>query len=169
VIDLDRSDEDFSKAIEAATAAKQFFDENKLKAFIKTSVKTGMHLVLPSQGFTFPEARKIAETICREVHALVSGITTTEVSIAKRGTNLYLDPNQNDEADTIASAYSVRPFKEPNVSAPLEWKEVKDRLDPFDYNIETISKRVEKKGDLWRSLLDEKVRNQNNKKLNNFL
>jgi bifunctional non-homologous end joining protein LigD len=102
VIDLDPSDDDFKKAIEAAKAARQFFDEQKPKAVVKTSGKTGIHAVLPCRGFTFKQARRIAENICREVHLLIPGITTTEVSIAKRGTNLYLDPNQNDEADTIA-------------------------------------------------------------------
>jgi len=31
----------------------------------------------------------------------------------------------------------------------LDWKEVNTKLDPFDFNIETIIGRVEKKGDLW--------------------
>ena len=42
----------------------------------------------------------------------------------------FPDPSQNDEADTIASAYSVRPFHIPTVSTPMEWKEVKPGLDP---------------------------------------
>jgi bifunctional non-homologous end joining protein LigD len=168
-IDLDPSDEDFTKAIEAAKASKQFFDEHKLKAFVKTSGKTGLHLVIPCRGFTFKAARRIAENICSEVHLLIPEITTTEVSIAKRGTNLYLDPNQNDEADTIASAYSVRPFKEPNVSTPLEWREVNDRLNPFNFNIHTILSRVEKKGDPWYNFLDDKVAIKNTQILQMFL
>jgi bifunctional non-homologous end joining protein LigD len=102
--------------------------------------------VIPCHGFTLKHARRIAENICSEVHSLIPEITTGEVSIAKRGTNLYLDPNQNDEADTIASAYSVRPFKEPNVSTPIEWKEVNDRLNPFNFNIHTILSKIEKEG-----------------------
>ena len=69
------------------------FDENKLKAFAKTSGKTGIHLYLPCEGFSFPEARSIAEHICNEVHLLVPEITTTEVTISKRGNKLSIDPN----------------------------------------------------------------------------
>jgi len=32
-------------------------------------------------------------------------------------------PNQNDEADTISAAYSVRTAKTPSVSTPMQWKE----------------------------------------------
>jgi len=46
IIDLDPSDEDFKKVIETARAAKQFFDQHKLRAFPKTSGKTGMHFYL---------------------------------------------------------------------------------------------------------------------------
>ncbi len=54
IIDLDPSDGDFKKAIETARAAKAFFDENKIRACLKTSGKNGMHLFLPCSAFTFP-------------------------------------------------------------------------------------------------------------------
>ena len=164
VIDLDPSDDDFSKAIEAAQAAKELFDKKKLKAFVKTSGKTGMHLFIPCEGFAFPETRTIAEAICEEIHQLVPGITTTAVDIDRRGNKLYLDPNQNDEADTVASAYSVRPFHLPTVSTPLEWKEVSGKLNPHAFTIKTIAKRIEKKGDLFATVLDDRVRTSNTKK-----
>ncbi len=169
VIDLDPSDGDFSKAIESAKAAKQFFDENKLKAFVKTSGKTGIHLFLPCENFGFPEARTIAENICEEIHQLVPDITTTEISIAARGNKLYLDPNQNDEADTVASAYSIRPYHIPTVSTPLEWKEVNEKLDSSAFTIKTILKRIEKKGELWEGIMDKKIRMGNSKILKRYL
>ncbi|TDH18270.1 hypothetical protein EXU57_24130 [Segetibacter sp. 3557_3] len=103
IIDLDPSDEDFKKAITTAQAAKQVFDKLKLKAYPKTSGKTGLHLYIPCEGFSFPQARKIAEHICEQVHLLFPDITTTQVTVSKRGDKLYIDPNQNDEADTVAA------------------------------------------------------------------
>jgi len=169
VIDLDPTEDDFKKVIETAKAAKEIFDKYKLKSFIKTSGKTGMHLVLPCSGFSYPQARIIAEKIGEEIQQFVPEISTTEITISKRATKLFIDPSQNDIADTIASAYSVRPFKHPQVSTPLEWKEVNDKLDPKAFTIDTIGKRLEKKGDLWEGLTDEKVRAANNKKLQQFL
>jgi bifunctional non-homologous end joining protein LigD len=169
IIDLDPSDGDFKKAIEAARAAKDFFHEHKLKAYVKTSGKTGIHLFVPCTTYTFPQARRIAENICSGINELVPSITTTEVTVADRGTKLYLDPNQNDYADTVASAYSVRPYKQPNVSTPLEWKEVKDSLLPNQFTMNNILQRLEKKGDLFLPTLDPKIGLKNNGALKKFL
>lgn len=168
VIDLDPSDEDFKKAVTTALAAKDFFDKNKLKAYIKTSGKTGMHIFIPCKDFSFGDARKIAVNICEEIHQLVPSITTTAISVNQRGNKLYVDPNQNDEADTVASVYSCRPYKLPMLSTPLNWKEIKDDLNPEEFTISTIHKRVETKGDLWAGLYDEKQRVNNSKTLKQY-
>ena len=169
VIDLDPSDEDFGKAVETAKAAKEFFDKHKVTAFPKTSGKTGIHLYLPCSGFDFGEARTIAENICQGIHQLVPGITTTSISINQRGDKLYLDPNQNDFADTVAAPYSVRPYKQLQISTPLEWKEINGGLHPANFDIPTVLKRLKKKGDLWQDILSEKNRQTNVKGLKQFL
>ncbi|MDB5202933.1 MAG: ligase [Ferruginibacter sp.] len=168
VIDLDPSDDDFSKAIKAAIATKQVLDQRKLKGFIKTSGKTGFHILLPCQGFSFAQARMIAEKICTDVHQLLPSITTTQVSVSSRGDKLYLDPNQNDEADTIASAYSARPAHGPTVSTPLDWKELTPKLDMNSFTIHTIPARLEKKGDLHKNSLDAAIRKKNTAILTNI-
>jgi bifunctional non-homologous end joining protein LigD len=120
-----------------------------------------MHIYIPCEGFSFPDTRNIAENICRQINKLLPGTTTTEVSISKRGNKLYLDPNQNDEADTIAAPYSVRPAPVPTVSTPLEWKEVNEKLDPAKFTIHTIPDRLKKKGDLFEGVMDDKIRKKN--------
>lgn len=68
IIDLDPSDADFKKVIGTAlAAAKEIFDKLKIKAFPKTSGKTAMHLFIPCDGFSFPDAREIALQICKLV------------------------------------------------------------------------------------------------------
>jgi bifunctional non-homologous end joining protein LigD len=168
-IDLDPSDEDFGKAIKTALAAKAVFDELKLTSFVKTSGKTGIHLFLPCEGFNYPQARTLAEKICGLVAVRVPDIATTEVSIDHRGTKLFVDPSQNDYADTLACAYSVRPYKHPTVSTPLDWKEVKPKLDPGKFTMDTLPERLEKRGDLWVDLMDETIRAANTKSLKKLL
>ena len=51
--------------------------------------------------------------------------------------------------------------REPNVSTPLEWKEVNSKLDPHAFTMKTIYKRIEKKGDLWKDILNDTVRSAN--------
>jgi bifunctional non-homologous end joining protein LigD len=165
IIDLDPSDDDFNKAIETANAAKEFFSKHKITAFPKTSGKTGIHIYLPCANLTFPQARSIAEHICSEIQTMVPAITTTEITVSKRGDKLYIDPNQNDEADTVAAPYAARPFHHPSVSTPLDWKEIKTGLDPLQFDINTIFDRLERKGDLFANVLEKKHANANTKKL----
>jgi bifunctional non-homologous end joining protein LigD len=163
IIDLDPSDNDFNKAIETAKAAKEYFDGYKLKSFIKTSGKTGMHILIPCSSFTFPQARAIAENICESIQKLVPEITTTEIDLNSRGNKLFVDFSQNDFADTVAAPYSVRPFKLPTVSTPLQWKEVNTKLDPHKFTMDTIQKRIGKYGDLFIDVLDKGIATKNDK------
>ncbi|MDQ0640045.1 DNA ligase D-like protein (predicted ligase)/DNA ligase D-like protein (predicted 3'-phosphoesterase)/DNA ligase D-like protein (predicted polymerase) [Pedobacter sp. W3I1] len=168
-IDLDPSDEDFKKTVKTALAAKEYFDEHKLTAFVKTSGKTGIHIFIPCKGFSFPQARNLAEHICAEIQKRVPKIATIEVSIDHRGNKLFVDFSQNDEADTLACAYSVRPAKLPTVSTPLEWDELTLKLKPTDFTIDTINARLLEKGDLWTDLLDKKITARNTKILKKLL
>jgi bifunctional non-homologous end joining protein LigD len=168
-IDLDPSDEDFGNAVKTAIAAKGVFDQLRLTAFVKTSGKTGIHLFVPCQGFDYPQARVLSEKICGLICAQVPDIATTEVSIAHRGSKLFVDPSQNDYADTLACAYSVRPYKHPTVSMPLEWKEVNDRLDPGKFTMDTVPERLEKKGDLFKDLADQTIVRANSRQLKKLL
>lgn len=169
VIDLDPSDEDFKKAIKTAMAAKEYFDQHQLTSFIKTSGKTGIHIFIPCKGFSTSQARTLAECICAGIHSKIPKITTMEVSVDKRGNKLFVDFSQNDEADTLASAYSVRPSKQPCVSAPIEWQELNLKLKPTDFTIETMPARLLEKGDLWQDLQDPKLKTKNSVVLQKIL
>jgi bifunctional non-homologous end joining protein LigD len=150
-------------------ATKQILDEAALKAFVKTSGKTGIHIYIPCRGFSFPAARTIAGNICQEIHNLLPKIRRTTLSVSARGNKLYLDPNQNDYADTVAAPYAARPYHLPSVSTPLNWKEINSRLDPAAFTIGTILKRIKSKGDLFAGVLDGNTALKNSKKLTDYL
>ncbi|MES2648098.1 MAG: DNA ligase D [Bacteroidota bacterium] len=164
IIDLDPSDGDFKKAIETALAAKEYFDDLKLQTFVKTSGKTGIHIYLPCTGFNFKQARSMAEKICGEISKILPEITTIVVDIERRGKKLFVDFSQNDYADTVAAPYAVRPNKAgPIVSTPLQWKEVRPGLDPGDFTMQTILNRLERKGDLFKGVMEKKIMIANSK------
>ncbi len=164
-VDLDPSDDDFRKVIDAALIARDVFAQLKLTAFIKTSGKTGLHLLIPCSGFSFPQARKLSMALGALIHKQAPKFTTLEIDISRRGDKLLLDYSQYDYADTLAAPYCVRPARSPVVSAPLEWKEVKPTLNPLDFTIHTIGKRVSRKGDLWSNINDPAIVAANTKKL----
>ena len=160
-IDLDPTEEDFSKVVEVGLAAKEVLHRLKLQAFVKTSGKTGLHIYVPVTGIDFSQARHFSEQIGGEIHELVKSISTVNVSISARQNKVFIDPSQNDYADTLAAAYSVRPHHGPTVSTPLEWKELKPGLDPAAFTIATIGKRLRRKGDLFAGTLDPAIAKKN--------
>jgi bifunctional non-homologous end joining protein LigD len=95
------------------------------------------------------------------IHELVPSLSTLEMSKEHRGDKVLIDPSQNDYADTLASVYSARPHSLPTVSTPLEWKEVKPSLDPAGFTIQNIQKRIERKGDLFAGVMEEKIQAKN--------
>lgn len=158
----------FEKTIEVAIAAGKLLNKHKLTGFIKTSGKTGLHIYIPCSNITHKEARAISYKIADEIHKQVPKVSTREESIDLRGDKVYIDAGQNDYADTLAAPYSVRPYHQPLVSTPLEWKELKKGLDRYAFTIDTIQLRLDKKGDLWEKLNHEKIILANNKTLLKF-
>jgi bifunctional non-homologous end joining protein LigD len=168
-IDLDPTDEDFTKVIEVAQAAKEVLDSFKLKAFPKTSGKTGLHIYIPVTGINNAQARSYSEHLGALIHKKVPKISTLTVSINQRGNKVFIDPSQNDYADTLAAVYSARPFHLPTVSAPLEWKEINNKLNPHDFTIDSITARIKKKGDPFAMVNDAKIAKHNLSILNQVM
>jgi bifunctional non-homologous end joining protein LigD len=162
-------DRGFQQAVEVALALREVLARLKITSFIKTSGKTGLHVYIPAAGIDFKQSRAAAEGIASEVRALVPQTATLEESIRRRGGRVYIDAHQNDYADTLAAPYSVRPYHEPLVSAPLEWKEVKPGLDRYRYHLGSIAERIDKKGDLFAGVLDKHIAALNSRRLSRFL
>jgi bifunctional non-homologous end joining protein LigD len=173
VIDLDPDDtaekdrtantKNFKNVIKVAQAAKEYFDEQGLVSFVKTSGKTGMHLLLPCAGIEYGDTRAIAENICRQIHEGVPRISTINTSTGSRGGKVYIDASQNDYGDRLVAPYCVRAYKQPYVSTPLDWAEVNVELDRHEFKIDTIKERLEKKGDVFNGLFDTELQRANAK------
>lgn len=169
VIDLDPSEKELSakglkRLRETALATYEYCHSKALTPFFKTSGKTGVHFLLPCSGFTYAQSRTFAEQISSEVQHLVPSVSTTTVSVSSRGDKVFIDPSQNDYTDTIAAPYSVRPYVVPTVSTPLTSRELKG-LDPRDFAIHNIVKRLKSKKDLFEKISDPAIIKRNNKVL----
>ncbi len=91
-----------------------------------------------------------AENISESITDLLPDIATSENTISKRGDKVFVDYNQNDEADTVAAPYSGRPVKAPTVITPLQWKEVNEKLKPQDFTIHNILDRIKRKATFFK-------------------
>ena len=145
VIDLDPEDIAFEAVVESALAVKKVLDKAGTQHYCKTSGKTGLHVYVPLGGSCdYDQARQFAEIIARLSHRELPKITSLERNPARRQKKVYLDFLQNRRGQTLAAPYSVRPHPGATVSTPLRWEEVKPGLDPSQFTIRTIGKRLEK-------------------------
>jgi bifunctional non-homologous end joining protein LigD len=120
----------------------------------KSSGKMGLHILVPlAQGYDTDQATQFAQLIAALVHRKLPDTTSLVRSPAQRQGRVYLDCLQNRRGQTLASAYSVRPYPSATVSTPLKWQEVKKGLNPAAFTIKTMAKRLGKVGDLWAPVL----------------
>jgi bifunctional non-homologous end joining protein LigD len=154
VIDLDPEDIAFSEVVKAALAVKETLDELEISCCIKTSGATGLHVYIPlAAKYEYKIARTFAELIAHLVNEKLPETTSIVRSPSKRKKKVYLDFLQNSKGQTLAAPYALRPRPGATVSTPLQWKEVNAKLNPADFTIKTIMKRIEKVGDLWKPVL----------------
>jgi DNA ligase D-like protein (predicted polymerase) len=117
-----------------------------LTGWPKTSGSRGIHvLVRIEQRWTFPQVRRAALALAREVERRAPALATSKWWKEERH-GVFVDYNQNAKDRTVASAYSVRPKPDARVSAPIGWDELPD-CDPADFTLATMPKRFAAIGD----------------------
>jgi len=143
VLDLDPKEAPFSDVIQVARALHALCEEAGLPNFVKTTGKTGLHILLPLDGrCTYEQSRNLGELLARLVIKELPKITTITRQVQRRGPRVYLDYLQNRHGQTIVAPFSVRPLPGATVSMPLRWSEVDDRLDPRDFTIANAVARL---------------------------
>ena len=157
IFDLDPgSKTTFDDLLTVARTYHQLLDAKGIPNVCKTSGKRGLHVYAPlGAKYTYERVRAFALEMSQEVNRQLPELTTLEQRINKRKGRVYLDYTRNSKGQTVVAAYSLRPTKEATVSTPLEWREVKKGLDPKKFTIKTIFKRLEKRGDLWKQVLQK--------------
>ncbi len=158
VIDLDPEDIKFQEVVRVAQTVHKILDKYEVPNYCKTSGATGLHVYVPlGARYDYEQSKQFAHLIATLVNAELPDITSLERSPKKRQKRIYLDYLQNRKGQTLAAPYSARPKPGATVSTPLEWKEVNSRLDPKDFTIKNIFKRLDKKGDLFKPVLGKGI------------
>jgi bifunctional non-homologous end joining protein LigD len=146
----------FEKTCEVALWLKEVLDELELKAFIKTSGKTGLHIYVPIvRKLDYKAVRAAAEMVGQFLLQRHPEDITMEWAVEKRTGKIFVDYGQNVRGKTLASIYSPRPVPQGTVSAPLRWEEM-GKVYPEEYSLITYTDRLKATGDLWAGILSEK-------------
>jgi len=141
----------WSQILEVALLTKDVLEAFDLIGWPKTSGSRGFHVYCRiERRWTFPEVRRAAVALAREVERQAPDLATSKWWKEERH-GVFLDYNQNAKDRTVASAYSVRPTPDARVSAPLRWEEVED-CDPEAFTIGTVPERFSSTGDPWEGM-----------------
>jgi len=147
----------YKRTCDVAMYLKEILDGLKLRSYVKTSGKTGLHIYVPIKRlYTYEETRAICETIGRHMVQMHPKEVTMEWTVSKRPTSkIFFDHNQNVRGKTLASVYSVRPVVGAPVSFPLRWDEVPGSHPP-EFNIYTVPVLLAERGERWAELLRDR-------------
>jgi bifunctional non-homologous end joining protein LigD len=147
VIDLDPKEAPFSDVIRCAQVLHRICESVGLPNHVKTTGKTGLHVMLPlGRQCTYEQSRMLGELLARCVLRELNDIATITRHVTKRGDKVYLDYLQNRHGQTIVAPFSVRPLPGATVSMPLVWDEVNAALDPRNFTIANAIARMERIG-----------------------
>jgi bifunctional non-homologous end joining protein LigD len=143
LFDLDRGPAAFEDVIRIARALHARLDSGGVRAFLKTSGKTGLHVLVAWTGDGgYDAAREWALGVSREVAAELPDIATTEIRKTNRGDRVYIDIMQNARGHHAVPPYVLRAVPGASVSTPLNWRELTPALDPAGFTIRTLFRRL---------------------------
>src|SRR3989449_338443 len=140
---------------EVALPTHQVLNDFGLTGCPNTSGSRAIHVYCRIEPrWTFPEVRRAAVALAREVERRAPDIATSRWLKEERH-GVFIDYNQNAKDRTVASAYSVRPLADARVSTPLRWDEV-PTCEAAAFTLATVPRRFAEMGDPSKGI-DEAV------------
>jgi bifunctional non-homologous end joining protein LigD len=128
----------FDDASEVALLVKEKLDRLKLKSFVKTSGKKGLHILVPVvPEYTFKETRAFVHAVGMQLMKESDKVVSELIDTKKPG-KVFVDYTQNSNGRTIVCPYSLRVTDEATVSTPIEWDELKKKIKPAEFNIQSV-------------------------------
>jgi bifunctional non-homologous end joining protein LigD len=143
IFDLDPGSATFADTVAVAKQLHAILEGEQVASYLKTSGKTGLHIMVPwHQAAGYEAARAWATAIALRLVADLAPIATVERSKDRRQQKVYVDVLQNARGHHVVPPYVLRAVPQATVSTPLTWAELTPALDPRRYNLKTIFRRL---------------------------
>lgn len=144
VLDLDPGPRvSWEQVVEAGKLVRGALRALGLESYAKTTGGLGLHVVVPivperdwSECLAF--ARGLAIAIERQDPRRY----TTRFAKAGRESKILLDYLRNNRTNTSIAAFSARARPGAPVSVPVSWAELSPRLDPLQFTVLTVPRRL---------------------------
>jgi bifunctional non-homologous end joining protein LigD len=143
LFDLDPGTATFADTVAVAKQLHTILEGEKVASYLKTSGKTGLHIMVPwHQAEGYDAARDWAMGIALRLVTDLPDIATVERRKDRRQKRVYVDVLQNVRGHHAVPPYVLRAVPQATVSTPLTWAELTPTLDPRRYNLKTIFRRL---------------------------
>ena len=143
----------FAKVVDVAFALDAVLRSIGLAALVKTSGKTGLHVIVPIQRtLRYDAVREMARYIGERLRRANPRGITLDWQVTKRTNKVFVDANMNVRGKSMSVAYSPRGLPGAPVSTPVAWSELR-RIDPTVLRLPAIPGRLRKHGDPWQGWL----------------
>jgi bifunctional non-homologous end joining protein LigD len=148
--------EGFRRCRNAALRLRDLLAEMSLDTLVKTSGKTGLHVIVPiMRTIDFTEAREISRAIYDRLLAEAPEDFTMEWRVRNRAGKTFLDYGMNRRASSMAAPYTARAVPGGLVSMPVTWDEL-EQIEPPDFRMDRVVARLKTVGDKWGDILGSK-------------
>jgi bifunctional non-homologous end joining protein LigD len=145
LFDLDPGQSTFTQLVKVAKEIHRELEQEHLDNFVKTSGKTGLHVLVPwRQPGGYEEARAWAFAVAQRVAEKLPSLASLERRKSARGGKTYIDVMQNARGHHAVPAYVLRAVPAATVSTPLRWNEVTRRLKAERFDLKTALSRFER-------------------------
>lgn len=146
----------FALVKEIALSLKVLLDDMSLFSLVKTSGKTGLHVVVPiRRTVRYDVARELARLIGVHLMRVHPGEITLQWTVQKRTGKVFMDTNMNVRGKSMTTPYSPRGLPGAPVSMPIAWRDLA-RVYPMDFRIPTVFAQLPKQRDPWAELITRK-------------
>jgi bifunctional non-homologous end joining protein LigD len=149
VFDIDPQTGEFADAVDGARMVCDLLDELDLEYYVKTTGKRGIHVFLPLKP---KDPHSDVRDFVHEAILLLDRRHPDTFALSyvksKRKGRLFVDYAQNSFGKTNITPYSLRATPDATVSTPIQL----GRVDPHDYRLDTVVRRLGRTGDLWKDI-----------------
>ena len=141
---------DIIQVCTVALQLKEALDQLGLEAFVKTSGKKGLHILVPIHPiYSYQQTRDFVHQLGIYL-AKSSDLIVSERTQTKEQGTILIDYPQNARGRTLICPYSLRGVRGGPVSTPLDWSELRDV--PLNPTVLTFKSRTITP---WRHFWDE--------------